>query len=135
MKWNTLCLILLAFILGFITHDWVALIEERDPEITEVTVIDLDVAEGSYERAWVAALGKYLQGETEVVLPLGRADVVTDEWAIEVDRPHKWKEGLGQALYYGRATGRVPVVAFMGPVSDEVIEVLQAEGVEVWVLE
>lgn len=134
MKWNTLCLVLLAFITGFITHDWIATYE-GEPGQASVQVIDLDVPEGSYERAWVDALALHLGGETEVVIELGRVDVVTDELAIEVDRPHKWKEGLGQALYYARATGKAPVVAFMGSVSDEIIEVLQAEGVRVIILE
>jgi len=46
---------------------------------------------------------KIVGGETEVVLSDGtRADIVTKNYAIEVDFADKWAESIGQALNYGR---------------------------------
>jgi hypothetical protein len=37
-----------------------------------------------------------------------RADCISDTHAIEIDFAQKWKEGIGQALAYGVATGLRP---------------------------
>ena len=37
-----------------------------------------------------------------------RVDCLTDTLAVEVDFAPKWKECIGQALYYGRKTKRIP---------------------------
>lgn len=37
-----------------------------------------------------------------------RVDLMTDEYAIEVDFARKWAEGVGQAVYYGHLTGKKP---------------------------
>lgn len=135
MKWNTFCLLLLAFIAGFITHAWLVQYEAEETGPRSTLVIDLDVAEGAYERDWADALAAHLGGQTEVVIELGRVDVVTPSQAIEVDWAAKWKEGLGQATYYGHATGKRPVVALIGRPKDGVIEALIAADVDVMVLE
>ena len=41
----------------------------------------------------------------------GRIDVLTDRYAVEVEFPHKWHEGLGQALHYSNATGKQGMLA------------------------
>ena len=72
-----------------------------------------DLPSGAKESLWRDALATLLRGRTEVRIPEGRVDVLTDEEAIEVDFQHKWKEGLGQCLVYARATGRRPVLALI----------------------
>ncbi|MCR8827617.1 hypothetical protein [Pseudosulfitobacter koreensis] len=38
----------------------------------------------------------------EVITEAGtKADCVSDEYAIEVEKSHKWAEAIGQALHYG----------------------------------
>ena len=37
-----------------------------------------------------------------------RVDCLTKELAVEVDFAPKWHECIGQALYYGRKTKRIP---------------------------
>lgn len=37
-----------------------------------------------------------------------RVDFMTDDYAFEVDWSKKWAEGVGQALFYGRMTGKKP---------------------------
>ena len=42
-----------------------------------------------------------------------RIDCLTDEYAIEFDWGKKWAEGIGQALYYSKMTGKKPAVALI----------------------
>ena len=64
--------------------------------------------EAYYQSLWCAANG----GITEVRLPdKARVDCLTPDYAIEVDFAEKaWKEGVGQALWYGLVTRRKPGV-------------------------
>lgn len=64
--------------------------------------------EAYYQALWCAAHG----GITEVRLPdKARVDCLTPDYAIEVDFADKaWKEGVGQALWYGLVTRRKPGV-------------------------
>jgi len=42
-----------------------------------------------------------------------RVDCLTDKYAIEVDFSKKWKEAIGQALYYGVETNKQPAIAII----------------------
>ncbi len=42
----------------------------------------------------------------------GRADLLTSDYAIEVDRLENFHEAIGQALHYAKETGKKPAVAF-----------------------
>lgn len=54
------------------------------------------------ETHYQAIAAKVLKGKTEVNLGDGRrCDIVTDEYAIEVDWKSKWSEAVGQSLDYG----------------------------------
>lgn len=91
------------------------------------------------EGYWATIIAEQLRGESEHRLPDGaRVDILTDDAAIEIDWPSKWAEGVGQALYYGAATGRKATVIYL--VSDPEREACylergriaaQAGGVEV----
>ncbi len=72
-----------------------------------------DLPSGAKESRWRDCLAQALEGSTEVNIPEGRVDVLTDEEAIEVDFQHKWKEGLGQAVVYARSLHRRPVLALI----------------------
>lgn len=78
-----------------------------------VPVIELEVADRTLEKNWIAALADKLHGQAEVVVPYGRVDVVTGTYAIEVDYLHKFKEGIGQALHYGEVKGITPGLALI----------------------
>lgn len=58
------------------------------------------------EADYVRALATHLGGAREVTVPSGRADIVTDDYAIEVEWAYKWKNSIGQALWYGLQTNR-----------------------------
>lgn len=81
--------------------------------------IELDLPAEGREADWRDKLAEALGGQTEVRVEGGRIDVMTDTLAIEVDWPHKWHEGIGQALHYADHTGKQGVLALiaygMGP--------------------
>lgn len=59
-----------------------------------------------YQEQWVA---EHPGSEAEVVMPDGtRCDIITEEFAIEVDWAEKWAEAIGQSLYYAAQTGKRP---------------------------
>ncbi len=75
--------------------------------------VSLKVPANSKENVWISALSKQINGKSEVAVDFGRADVLTENDAVEVNFFPKWKEGLGQALHYGSVTGLIPVVALI----------------------
>lgn len=76
-------------------------------------VVYLRIAEATHESAWSSALAATLSGRTEVPVPNGRIDVLTEHYAIEVDRLDKWHEGIGQAAHYSQATGKTACLALI----------------------
>lgn len=75
--------------------------------------IYLQVEVDTRESSWRDALATHLEGEQEIAIEAGRIDVLTDQWAIEVDWINKWHEGLGQSLHYADATSRQGVLALI----------------------
>lgn len=53
------------------------------------------------ERLIQEKLSIRLGGETEVVTPVGRIDILTSTEIIEIKSAHLWKSALGQVLAYG----------------------------------
>jgi hypothetical protein len=55
----------------------------------------------------------YFHGKAKMQVPVryGRIDLLTDEYAIEVDRLEKFHEAIGQALHYAKETGKKPAIA------------------------
>lgn len=61
--------------------------------------------ESMYQQAWCNKRG----GTTEYKLnDKTRVDCLTEKYAVEVDFAPKWAECIGQALYYGKMTGKQP---------------------------
>ena len=53
-------------------------------------------------------------GETEVVLAdKSRADCVTDSYAVEIEFADKWKDGIGQSLWYAMQTGKKAAIVLI----------------------
>lgn len=76
-------------------------------------VIRVAVDPDAHESDWSEALAAVLHGRTEVVTDYGRVDVLTDRFAIEVERIAKWHESIGQASHYSETTKKKPVVALI----------------------
>lgn len=66
--------------------------------------------ERDFQRAFNEA---YFSGKAKMEVPVkyGRIDLLSDDYAIEVDRLEKFHEAIGQALHYARETGRKPAIA------------------------
>ncbi len=78
-----------------------------------IPIISLDIPQSAKETDWVSSLQQSIKGEKEANLPYGRVDLLTTKYAIEVDYFDKWKEGLGQAIYYGKESNKIPCLALI----------------------
>jgi len=59
------------------------------------------------------------RGQTEVKVVGGRADIVNEEYAIEVEWADHWKNSIGQALWYALQTNKKPgIVVLMRSLND-----------------
>tara|TARA_R110002072_G_scaffold238769_3_gene396398 strand:- start:18886 stop:19305 length:420 start_codon:yes stop_codon:yes gene_type:complete len=66
------------------------------------------------EPAWSKYLAAKLGGVAEYrTIDNSRCDVLTDDYAIEVEWVKKWKESIGQSLLYAELTGRRPKVILL----------------------
>lgn len=64
-----------------------------------------------YQHQWNVKYGKgieskYLSSGVEV-------DVLTSEYAVEIEFAQKWEESIGQSLFYADQTGKVPCVVLI----------------------
>ena len=59
------------------------------------------------EKWYQQGVAKALQGKMEAPVENGRVDVLTGTHAIEVEFAAKWKNALGQSLWYALQTGKV----------------------------
>ncbi|MEN6621922.1 MAG: hypothetical protein ABFD50_10270 [Smithella sp.] len=68
------------------------------------------LTEKDYQRAFNEV---YFKGQAEMEIPVkyGRIDLLTKDYAVEVDRLEKFHEAIGQALHYARETGKKPAIA------------------------
>jgi len=67
----------------------------------------------TYESDFVNLIQKELGGEREVSVTSGYVDLLTDEYAIEVEFANKWKQAIGQALWYGLQTNKRPAIVLI----------------------
>lgn len=58
------------------------------------------------ERWYQQQAAEVMKGRMEVRVPDGRVDIVTADHAIEVEFSAKWKNAIGQALWYAQQTGK-----------------------------
>jgi hypothetical protein len=54
------------------------------------------------EKDYTANLNQFFNGKREVEIYGGRIDILTDKYAIEVERASKWKNAIGQSLWYSQ---------------------------------
>jgi len=107
-------------------------------------IIDLFVNQvfSASEREWQEAWNnKYAHGKLEVEIPYGRIDILTDDYAIEIDHVYKFHEGIGQALHYAYETNKKPGLAlFMDDKRDTrekyeyVKKLAESLGIKVWLI-
>lgn len=88
--------------------------------ITVLTLNSIAVGQSISESDWQVAFNNMvMRGKLEVRLPTGRVDIMTDEYAVEVDRVKNYRDGIKQALQYAAATKRKPCLALYMDGRDE----------------
>jgi hypothetical protein len=60
---------------------------------------------------------RYVRAKTEARMDFGRVDVMTEEFAVEVEPFATWKHGVRQALAYAQESGKRPAVAIYGDIT------------------
>lgn len=78
----------------------------------------------------------HFKGQREVSCYNGRADIVTNTYAIEVEFAKNWKHAIGQSLWYGLQLERQPgIVLIMKDINDRkygimLMSALQYAGID-----
>jgi len=71
-------------------------------------------AQSVSENDWQVAFNRLVvHGQLEVTIPTGRIDILTDEYAIEVDHVRNYRAGIKQALHYAAARDRKAGLALL----------------------
>lgn len=84
-------------------------------------------AQSYSESDWHMAFnGKVTRGKVEVQYPTGRIDILTAEYAIEVDHVRNYRAGIKQALQYAAAAKRKPGLALFMDGKDDTAQALYA---------
>ena len=58
------------------------------------------------EQDYAEYIQRLLGGELEVSVTSGRVDLVTTTHAFEIERANKWKESIGQSIWYALNTNK-----------------------------
>lgn len=65
------------------------------------------------EADYITVLAQHLGGTKEFRVTSGRVDILTSTHAIEVERAAKWKNSIGQSLWYGQQTLKKPGIILL----------------------
>jgi len=63
-----------------------------------ITLLVPSVASSQTEAQYADYIQGLIDGEREVSVPSGRVDLLTKEYAFEIQRAAKWKDSIGQSL-------------------------------------
>lgn len=53
------------------------------------------------------------RGQLEYMVDNGRVDILTEEYAIEIEWAKNWKHSIGQAIWYGLQTNKTPGIVLL----------------------
>ena len=81
--------------------------------LTFALLVPLWAPAQSSEADYIRLIHRYLGGQTEVSVYGGRADIVNSSHAIEVEYASKWKEAIGQSLWYAIQTNKRPGIVLI----------------------
>jgi hypothetical protein len=92
------------------------------------------------EKDYQKVFAEYIHGQTEYVLEdRARVDIITEQYAIEVDYAHKWAESIGQSLYYGMMTNRFSgvlliITEYDGVYINRLVVVAKIHNIKIWTI-
>lgn len=78
-----------------------------------------------HEDDYQQLIRKELGGEMEVAVQSGYVDILTEQYAIEVEFANKWKQAIGQSIWYGMQTSKKPGIVLIKEKSADEKYVLQ----------
>lgn len=58
------------------------------------------------ERDYTNYIQSLIGGKTEFKVKGGRADLVTEKYAFEIEKANNWKESIGQSIWYALNTNK-----------------------------
>lgn len=65
-------------------------------------------SEGWGEKEYADFIQGLIGGQREYSVESGRIDLLTDEYAFEIEWANKWKDAVGQSIWYGLQTNKKP---------------------------
>jgi len=71
------------------------------------------VASSQTEAQYSDYIQSLIGGEREVSFPSGRVDLMTKDYAFEIERAAKWKDSIGQSLWYALNANRKPGIILL----------------------
>ena len=71
------------------------------------------------EKDYSDYIQQLIGGEREYKVHSGRVDLLTEEYAFEIEWAGKWKESIGQSLWYALQTNRKPGIILIRRSSNE----------------
>ena len=94
------------------------------------------------ENHWQVAFNKKVtKGQLEYPIIGGRVDILTDDYAIEVEKISTWENGIIQALKYAKATNRQAGLAVYIDRDDKALEKFkqakefcEQKGIKLWLI-
>ena len=78
-----------------------------------VYVLSITQSGAQTETVYAHLIQEQLGGRLEVPVSHGRIDLMTDDYAIEVELAPEWKESIGQALWYGLQSCKKPGIVIV----------------------
>lgn len=79
----------------------------------KTTWLDDNPKPKKHEAYYIEKLTHQLHGRSEVTIKGGRIDILTDTHAIEVEWAPKWKQSIGQALWYAMQKNTKPRIILL----------------------
>ena len=65
------------------------------------------------ENDWSDYIQKLIGGQREYSVESGRVDLLTEEFSFEVEWANKWKNSIGQSLWYALQTNKKPGIILL----------------------
>lgn len=94
------------------------------------------IYEKDYNASWCNAHNGQIEFST---IDGSRVDCLLPDYAVEAERAYKWKEAIGQALFYGLQTNRTPAILLIienkdreQKYIDRLNIVAQKYGIKIW---
>ncbi len=65
------------------------------------------------EKDYANYIQHLIGGQREYSVESGRVDLLTDEFAYEIEWANKWKESIGQSIWYALQTNKKPAIILL----------------------